>query len=131
MSDLSIIMIVKNEEHDIEKCLETVKWADEIVVFDSNSSDNTCEICRKYTDKIFKTKNSDWKGYGIKKNKALEKASSEWILSIDADERLSDELQNEIKSIVCKKDEKNEKMDFDAYYIPFKDQRQKTRLYRA
>ena len=94
---LSVIIITKDAAKDIRRCLESVKWADEIIVLDSGSTDNTVEICSKYTRYIFST---DWPGFGIQKNRALAKARGQWILSIDADEELSDGLINKIKQIV-------------------------------
>jgi len=91
---LSVIVITKNEEDRIGTCLESVKKiADEIVVVDSGSSDNTVEIAREYTDKIIET---DWPGFGVQKQRALDQAGCEWVLSIDADEALSPELRREI-----------------------------------
>jgi glycosyltransferase involved in cell wall biosynthesis len=97
MTTLSVIVITKNEQANIRQCLESVKWADEIIILDSGSSDNTVEICKEYTDKVFVT---DWPGYGPQKNRALDKATSEWVLSLDADEWLSDELAAEIKQTI-------------------------------
>jgi glycosyltransferase involved in cell wall biosynthesis len=97
LSKLSVIIITKDEEQNIRDCLESVKWADEIIVLDSGSGDRTIEICREYTKNIFET---DWPGFGIQKNRALLKATSEWVLSIDADERVTEELETEIKDIL-------------------------------
>ncbi len=94
---LSVIIITKDVESDIRCCLESVKWADEIIVLDSGSVDNTLEICAEYTSQVYFT---DWPGFGIQKNRALAKARGKWILSIDADEALSDELVVKIKKIV-------------------------------
>lgn len=74
-----------------------LKWADEIIVLDSGSQDETVAIAREYTRHVFVT---DWPGYGVQKQRALEKATSDWVLSIDADERVSDELQKKIKSVI-------------------------------
>lgn len=90
---ISVIIIVKNEELNIERCLESVKWADEIIVLDSGSTDQTVKLAQKYTNKIFLT---DWPGYGIQKQRALSYASYDWVLSIDADEVVSAALQQEI-----------------------------------
>ena len=91
---LSVIIIAQDEADRIEPCLQSVaNWADEIIVLDSGSSDNTVEIARRYTDKVFET---DWPGYGPQKQRALEKASCDWVLSIDADERVSPELRHDI-----------------------------------
>jgi len=98
MTTLSVIIICKNEKDNIHDCLESVKFADEIILLDSKSTDNTVDIAKAYTNKIFITE--DWPGYGKQKNRALEQASSEWILSIDADERLTDELREEILIVI-------------------------------
>jgi glycosyltransferase involved in cell wall biosynthesis len=97
MLNLSVIIITKEAEDDIRRCLESVKWADEIIVLDSGSTDNTVAICAEYTPSVFST---DWPGFGIQKNRALAKARGKWILSIDSDEELSAELIAEIKQIV-------------------------------
>ncbi len=95
---LSVTIITKNEEDRIEDCLKSVHgWADEIILLDSGSTDNTLEIAHKYTDKIYQT---DWPGYGIQKQRALEKASGDWVLSIDADERVSPELRQDIDRVL-------------------------------
>lgn len=91
---LSVIIICMDEADRIRATLESVHgWADEIVVLDSGSSDNTVTICREYSDKVFET---DWPGFGKQKQRALDKASCEWVLSIDADEVVSAELRAEI-----------------------------------
>ncbi|MBC2714643.1 MAG: glycosyltransferase family 2 protein [Desulfobacteraceae bacterium] len=95
---LSVILITKNEEDRIERCLKSVlSIADELVVLDSGSSDQTVEIAKEYTEKVFET---DWPGYGPQKQRALEKAGCEWVLSIDADEALSTELSDEIHRVL-------------------------------
>lgn len=81
----------------IRRCLDSVVWADEIIVLDSGSDDNTVEICRYFTDKIYQT---DWPGFGPQKQRALAKAQGDWVLSIDADEVVSEALQSEIKRAV-------------------------------
>lgn len=96
---LSVIIITKNASSDIRCCLESVKWVDEIIVLDSGSTDNTREICSEYTPKVFST---DWPGFGVQKNRALAKAQGRWILSIDADEVLSEALMVEIKQIISR-----------------------------
>jgi glycosyltransferase involved in cell wall biosynthesis len=88
---LSVTLITKNEEDRVRNCLESVKQlADEIIVLDSGSTDNTLAIVAEYTDKIWQT---DWPGYGIQKQRALEKAQYDWVLAIDADEALDTEMQ--------------------------------------
>lgn len=101
MNTLSVIIITKDEADDIRRCLESIKWADEIIVLDSGSTDDTVNICREYTDKVFIT---DWLGFGIQKNRALSKATGDWVLSIDADEEVSVELAKEIKKAIDQND---------------------------
>lgn len=90
---ISVIIITKNEEQNISDCLNSVKWADEIIIIDAESTDTTIEFARKYTDKVFIRK---WKGYSDQKNYGLSLAENDWVLSLDADERVTDELKNEI-----------------------------------
>jgi len=94
---LSVIVITKNEEHSIRDCLGSIVWADEIIVLDSGSTDNTVAICREYTSKVFVT---GWPGFGPQKNHALEMATCDWVLSLDADERVTPELQAEIRTAI-------------------------------
>ena len=86
---LSVAIITKNEEANIRRTLESVKWADEIVVVDSGSTDRTCEIAREYGAKVFV---EEWRGFAKQKNSAIEKCTGDWILSLDADEEVSEEL---------------------------------------
>ena len=95
---LSVIVITKNEERDIRACLESVKWADEIVVLDSGSTDGTVAICREFTEKVYET---DFPGFGLQKNRALDLATGDWVLSLDADERVSDALRDEIAAAMA------------------------------
>ena len=96
-TSLSIIIITLNESRFITTCLESVAWADEIVIVDSGSTDETIEICKAYTDRILVT---DWPGPGAQRNRALEMATSDWVLALDADEWVSPELQDEIKTVI-------------------------------
>lgn len=96
---LSAIVITKNEEAMIRRCLASVAWADEIVVVDCGSSDRTAAICREFGAKVQVT--GDWPGFGAQKNRALDLASSDWVLSLDADEWLSPELQAEVRATVA------------------------------
>jgi glycosyltransferase involved in cell wall biosynthesis len=86
---LSVAIITKNEEANIRRTLESVKWADEIVVVDSGSTDRTCDIAREYGAKVFI---EQWKGFAKQKNSAIEKCTSDWILSLDADEEVEPAL---------------------------------------
>ena len=92
---LSVIIITLNEAHAIRACLESVAWADEIIVVDSGSADETVAICREFTPHVY---SHDWPGFGPQKNRALDYAGKEWVLSLDADERISPELRNEIQA---------------------------------
>ena len=111
MPTISTIIITKNEEQHIQDCIETALWTDEIIVLDSGSSDRTQEICKEYVPKV-KLYVTDWPGYGKQKNRALELANSDWILSIDADERITPELQAEILQVI------SSNSDCVAYQIP-------------
>jgi glycosyltransferase involved in cell wall biosynthesis len=92
---LSVIVITKNEAASIGACLSSVAWADEIVVVDSGSTDETETICRQYTDNFY---SADWPGFGPQKNRALGLVTGEWVLSLDADERVSPELRREMEA---------------------------------
>lgn len=95
---LSVTIITKNEADRIDDCLSSVSGiANEIIVLDCGSDDDTVEICKRYTDQVFET---DWPGYGIQKQRALEKATGDWVLAIDADERLTPELADEIRQVL-------------------------------
>lgn len=96
MNKISVILITKDEEKNISDCLKSVEWADEIIVVDAESTDRTIELAKKYTDKIFIRK---WEGYVPQKKYALSLTSNEWVLSVDADERITTELKNEILNI--------------------------------
>ena len=102
MAKLSAVVTVYNEEKNIEKCLKSLKFADEIIVVDNESEDKTAEIAKKYTSKVFTQKNNPLE-IDIQKNFGFEKADFEWILSIDADEEVSKELSDEIKKILSTK----------------------------
>lgn len=97
---LSVIIITKNEAASIRRCIESVQWADEIIVVDSGSTDNTVEICRELGAKVSVT--PDWPGFGAQKNRALDLAKQEWVLSLDADEWVTPELRDEIQSVIKK-----------------------------
>lgn len=105
---LSVIIITKNEETHITQCLESVKWADEIIVLDSGSTDKTVPICHQFTSNVFET---DWQGFGIQKQRTLKKATGDWVLSIDADEIISPELRIEIEQAISQN-------QFDAFLLP-------------
>jgi (heptosyl)LPS beta-1,4-glucosyltransferase len=93
---LSVTVITRNEEAQIGDCLESVRWADEIVIVDTGSADRTLEICHKYTPHVY---SRPWEGYAPAKNAALARATGDWILSLDADERVSDGLHAEVAAL--------------------------------
>jgi glycosyltransferase involved in cell wall biosynthesis len=108
---LSVVIISKNEELNIRRCLESVSWADEIIVLDSGSTDNTLAIAKEFTDKVFVTDPSEWKGYGVQKQRALAYASGDWILNLDADESVESVFQDTVLRHI-------KANDADAYRIP-------------
>jgi glycosyltransferase involved in cell wall biosynthesis len=96
---VSVCIITYNEEKRIRQCLESVRWAEEIVVVDSHSTDKTVEICREYTPRVYQR---DWPGHVEQKNFALGLASHEWALCLDADECLSPGLAEEIQEALLR-----------------------------
>lgn len=100
---ISVAIICKNEAKRIRRCLESIKWADEIVIVDSGSTDDTLNIAREFTDKIFEYKN--WQGFGNQRRIAEDKTNNDWILAIDSDEVLSQDLQKEINSVIEQADD--------------------------
>ncbi|HQT81846.1 MAG: LPS biosynthesis protein [Ferrovum sp. 37-45-19] len=106
---LSVIIIAKNESHDIVKCIESVSFADEIIVIDGGSSDDT--VAKAQACGAIVHVNSHWQGFGFQKNLALHHATQEWVLSIDADERVSPELKEEIQQVIARQ-------SFTVFRIP-------------
>ena len=94
---LSAVVITKNEEANIAACLQSVSWADEIVVLDSGSTDRTVEIAKKYTPKVFV---ETWRGMGGQKNRAVALSRGPWIFSLDADERADAGVGDEIRQLI-------------------------------
>lgn len=94
---LSVTLITYNEEERLARSLESVRWANEIVVVDSGSTDSTRQIAREYTDRVLIR---DWPGYGRQKKRAVRAARGDWILSLDADEVVSAELARSIRRAV-------------------------------
>jgi glycosyltransferase involved in cell wall biosynthesis len=109
LTSLSVTVITKNEAANIEACLRSVPFADQVVVLDSGSTDDTVRIARSLGAEV--SINPDWQGFGVQKNRALALATSDWVLSLDADERLSPELQAEIRAVL-------DAPAFDAYSFP-------------
>jgi glycosyltransferase involved in cell wall biosynthesis len=99
---LSLIVISKNEEAAIARCLRSANFADEIVVVDNGSSDKTVEIARSLGARV--TVTPDWPGFGPQKNRALREATGDWVLSLDADEWIEPALADEIRAAIVKAD---------------------------
>jgi glycosyltransferase involved in cell wall biosynthesis len=108
---LSVIVITRNEAANIAACLDSVAFADEIIVLDSGSRDGTVEIAMSCGAKVVNT--ADWPGFGPQKNRALDLATAQWVLSLDADERVSSTLAAQIKEAIA-----NHNDGPDAYSIP-------------
>lgn len=106
---LSVALITKNEETNLGRTLASVAWAEEIVIVDSGSSDGTEAVARRFNARFFV---EPWKGFAAQKNSAIGKCSSDWILSLDADERVSEALAKEIRGLL------DGRLAFDAYSIP-------------
>jgi len=116
MATLTVVTLTLNEERNIAECLETVRWADQIIVVDSGSTDKTVSLARTFTPDIITIA---WKGYGHARNRALEQAKGDWILWLDADERVPPELGEEIRQVV--RDDPQDLSGFDlarrAYFL--------------
>jgi len=106
---LSVIIITKNEASNIQQCLESVNFADEWIIVDSGSTDGTVDIARTAGATVIET--ADWPGFGPQKNRALDAATGDWILSVDADERIPDSLREEILATL-------KQPTHDAYALP-------------
>ncbi len=105
---LSVILITKNEAANLRACIESIAFADQIVVVDSGSTDGTVALARELGATVLET---DWPGFGPQKNRALDLADGHWVLSIDADERVTPALAAEIRQVLAAP-------QFDAYEIP-------------
>ncbi len=112
---LSVTIITLNEEHNIAQAIQSVQWADEVIVVDSGSSDRTAEIAQKMGARVF---HQPWLGYGQQKNFAHKQAMHDWVLNIDADERVTPELEREIRHSVRQVD--SEKLDICGFDVPRK-----------
>ncbi len=114
MKKISAVVSVYNEEKQIENCLRSLKFADEIILVDNGSTDNTIDRAKKYTSSIFSQKN-DFSSIDLQKNFGFEKASGNWILSIDADEEVSPQLSKEIAEVL-----KKDTQGINGFWIPRK-----------
>lgn len=98
MEKLSVVIITLNEERNIERCLRSVHWADEVVVVDALSSDRTVEICRTLNVRVIQRK---WEGFAGQKQFAVSSASHPWVFVLDADEEISPELGGELRTTLA------------------------------
>lgn len=98
---ISCAIVVFNEERNIRECLDSVRWMDEIVAVDAYSTDQTLEICRSFTDRVFQR---PWRGFGDQKNFAIDRTTSDWVFILDADERVGASLRAEIEAILAASD---------------------------
>ena len=109
---VAVYIIAYNDEPNMRACLESVAdWADELIVVDSHSTDNTAGIAREFTDKVHQV---DFQGFGHLRNQALSFCSHEWVFSLDSDERMTPELREEIHRLL------KAGPDADAYFVPRK-----------
>lgn len=108
-SRLSVAIITLNEERNLAECLASVSFADEIVVVDGGSRDRSCEIARAAGARVIEE--PDWQGFGVQKNRAIDACSGDWVLSIDADERVPQNLRAEIQTVL-------RDSAFDVYEMP-------------
>lgn len=107
---LSVLLICCNEADRIETCLQSISnWADQLIVFDSGSTDGTQDIVRRYTSELHET---DWPGFGPQRQRALDKAWGDFVLTVDADERVTPELRSEIDYLLSK-----EEVECSVYHI--------------
>lgn len=107
---VSVTIITRNEEKNIRHCLNSVAWADEVVLVDSGSTDHTLEICREFGVKVL---TNPWPGMNAQKRLAMENAAHPWIFNIDADERVPEELRYHIERAL-------ERPEYDGYRVPRK-----------
>lgn len=110
MIPVSVVIVTKEEEKNIEDALRSVQDFEDIVVVDAFSEDRTVEICKRYTDRVYQ---HQWMGYAKQKQMAVDLAKNEWVLILDADERVTPELKAEIE-------EKIRNTSLDGFYIPRK-----------
>jgi len=106
---LSVVLIALNEAENLPRTLESVRWAQEIVILDSGSTDATLEIASQFGSRVFQ---EPWKGFGPQKNSAISHATGDWVLSLDADEEVSPALAAEIQALLAGDP------PFSAYRIP-------------
>ncbi|MDT7041809.1 glycosyltransferase family 2 protein [Candidatus Nitronereus thalassa] len=106
---ISAVVIAYNDEPNMQACLGSLAWADELIVVDSHSSDRTAEISREFTDKVFQ---NDFVGFGKLRNEATAYATHDWVFSLDTDERATPEIRDEILKTLAQGPQA------DAYFVP-------------
>jgi glycosyltransferase involved in cell wall biosynthesis len=111
MSKVSVFVVAYNAEDQLRACLESVVWADELVVVDSYSTDATEKISREFTDKVYQ---HEFKGFGRLRNEAVRHVTHDWVFSLDTDERATPEIHDEIRALLTRGPEA------DAYFVPRK-----------
>ena len=104
---LSVVIITKNEENFITDAIKSASFADEVIILDSGSIDKTCEIAKELGAKVYQ---NEWLGFGPQKNRAVELAKNDWVFVLDSDERITEELKNEIVTIL-------KEPQFNGYFI--------------
>ena len=106
---ISAVVIAYNDESNMRSCLESLSWADELIVVDSHSTDATAQISLEYTDQVYQ---HDFVGFGKLRNNAVAHATHNWIFSLDTDERVTPELRDEIRRTL------DQGQQADAYFVP-------------
>ncbi len=109
-TEISAIVVCFNEETNIRRCLESLKWCNDIVVVDYLRTDRTVEICREYTDRVIQR---PWAGYRDQKAFAHSQATRDWVILVDADEKVPEELQEEIRDVLTRFGDR-----FAAFEVP-------------
>src|SRR6266436_2363513 len=107
---LTAVILAKNEEENIEECLKCLKWCDEILVIDDESTDRTIEIAKKENAKVYKHLLNN--NFAAARNFGLERARNDWVLFVDADERISEDLARELESRIM-----NYESGIQGYYL--------------
>src|SRR5271154_6804326 len=106
---LSVAIVACNEALNLERTLRSIRWADEIILIDSGSTDATVDIAKQYGAVVY---TEPWKGYGPQVNSALDKCTQPWLLNLDADEVVTPDLATEIQALLAAEPE------FDGYTVP-------------
>jgi len=114
MNDISVFLVVKNEAHNIERVLNSVQEFDDIVVVDSDSTDNTMELAAHYTDRLY---NHQWQGMAIQKEYAKALCKHDWVLNLDADEELTEKLKQQIIDLVSEQNVAGANIPIQEFFL--------------